>query len=235
MKCLQFRCHTPTSWPVMNVDLTYYISDLTYLLYLADLKSCIKCCSVTTLQTLWNSLTIRGTPAHVKWYSCHASTNWMLLITRTDANMQLTINTFWPLFPDNIFPWHCQIPDIYRFSRHTVTLMLTTAVPPVENNTHRSSASSIFMTCWPHTAQKLSLQNCYYTTCIKWLLRASFMRQLWWCCCRNEWQRSSVRLLLSCTSHINTLSYFTSNVNITTVSKLRLAHIQVYLGVGMLQ
>ena len=39
-----------------------------------------------------------------KWYSYHASTNWMLLNTDTDANMQLTIYSFWPLFPDNISP-----------------------------------------------------------------------------------------------------------------------------------
>jgi len=49
------------------------------------------------------SITIHSTPAHVKWYSCYASTNWMLPNTHTDANMQLTINSFWPLFPNKMF------------------------------------------------------------------------------------------------------------------------------------
>jgi len=31
--------------------------------------------TVTTLQTLWNSLTIRGTPDHFNWYSYHACTS----------------------------------------------------------------------------------------------------------------------------------------------------------------
>jgi len=34
-----------------------------------------------------NSLKIRGTNAHVKWYSYHAGTNRMPLNTRMDANM----------------------------------------------------------------------------------------------------------------------------------------------------
>jgi len=58
---------------------------------------------VTTRQTLWNSLTIRGTPVHVKWYSYHAGTNWILLNTHMDA-MQLTINSFWPRFPEKTVP-----------------------------------------------------------------------------------------------------------------------------------
>jgi len=37
---------------------------------------------VTTLQTLWNSLTIRGTPDHFNWYSYHACT------TRVKVNDQ---------------------------------------------------------------------------------------------------------------------------------------------------
>jgi len=51
--------------------------------------------------------------------------------SRMDANMQLTINSFRPLFPDKIFPWRlpwllgnpwhfpdsCQIPRHFQFSR----------------------------------------------------------------------------------------------------------------------
>jgi len=94
---------------------------------------------VTTLQTMWNpwqfhdiSLTVHGTPAHVKCYSYHAGTSFTVrgegrnatvhdpnpkwkrtssAKSRMDANMQLTINSFRPLFPDKIFP------DISRFSR----------------------------------------------------------------------------------------------------------------------
>ena len=95
------------------------------------------------------SVTICGTPAHVKWYSYHASSsvivNDLNMIqrlhnddsiktstihrntitkrgkrkqhrinnTETDANMQLTINSFRPLFPDKISsPFFCKIPDI---------------------------------------------------------------------------------------------------------------------------
>jgi len=39
MKCLHFRRNTLTSWPVTStehVDMTYYLTDLTLLLFLAD-------------------------------------------------------------------------------------------------------------------------------------------------------------------------------------------------------
>jgi len=78
---------------------------------------------VTNLQTLWNSLTIRGIPTHVKWYSYHASTNWMLLNTHMDENMQLTTE-FLTTFPGQdfsltfprLFVKSLAVPDISRFS-----------------------------------------------------------------------------------------------------------------------
>jgi len=88
---------------------------------------------VTTLQTMWNSLTVCDTPPrHVKCYSYHACTtvtvsgggrnatvhdlklkylthSRLLLNTCMHANMQLTVNSFRQLFPDKIFsltsPW----------------------------------------------------------------------------------------------------------------------------------
>ena len=73
---------------------------------------------VTTLQTMWNSLTIpwwfatllRGT-WHVKCYSYHARASVTVsgggrnatVHTCMDTNMQLTINSFRRLFPDKIF------------------------------------------------------------------------------------------------------------------------------------
>jgi len=79
-----------------------------------------------------NSLTVHGTPAHVKCYSYHAGTSVAVsgggrnatvhdlkptkmkrsssAKSRMEANMHLTINSFRPLFPDNslkslTFPW----------------------------------------------------------------------------------------------------------------------------------
>jgi len=75
-------------------------------------------------------MTISGTPVHVKWYSYHAGTNRMLLNTRVNANMQLTINTFYPDtsltysgIPD-IFRTAVKITDISRFFRQVVTSFL---------------------------------------------------------------------------------------------------------------
>jgi len=75
---------------------------------------------VTALQRMWNSPTFPGTPAHVKCYSYHVATsvivsgggrnatvhdpkpklNAQTQQSRMDANIQLTINCFRPLFPD---------------------------------------------------------------------------------------------------------------------------------------
>ena len=79
-----------------------------------------------------NSLMVHGTPAHVKCYSYHAGTSVIVsgggtkyecnsawsetkmkctrsVKSRMHANMQLTINSFRPLFPDKIYsltiPW----------------------------------------------------------------------------------------------------------------------------------
>jgi len=72
-----------------------------------------------------------------------------------DTSMQLTINSFRPLSPDKIFPWHfpdisltfSKIPDISltavkfpdiskfcRFSRQVVTLIICSGMPTVANN-----------------------------------------------------------------------------------------------------
>jgi len=85
-----------------------------------------------------NSPTVHGTPANVKCYSYHAGNSFtvsrgvrmqqciihMMCMkfpssarSRMDANMQLTINSFRPLFPgQHFFPRHfpdfCKIPDI---------------------------------------------------------------------------------------------------------------------------
>jgi len=80
-----------------------------------------------------NSLTIHSTPVYDKCYSYHAGTNSMLLNTDMDANMQLTINSFWPIFHNKIFSLTyskipdisltgVKIPDISRFSRQVVIL-----------------------------------------------------------------------------------------------------------------
>ena len=115
---------------------------------------------VTALQTMWNSLTVRGTPAQVKCYSYHTSTGvivsgggrnakvhdpkpkWNAQAQQSqelDANIQLTINSFRPLFPDKIcsltLPWHfltfskipdisltaVKFPDISTLSRQVIT------------------------------------------------------------------------------------------------------------------
>ena len=102
-----------------------------------------------------NSPTVHGTPANVKCYSYHAGNSFtvsrgvrmqqciihMMCMkfpssarSRMDANMQLTINSFRPLFPgQHFFPWHfpdfCKIPDISRFSRQVVTLLFLTPPP----------------------------------------------------------------------------------------------------------
>ena len=90
---------------------------------------------VTTLQTMWNSPTVHDTPlrhsAENSYYACTSVTfsavdrnaavldpkpyisyltqNRLLLNTCMDANMQLTMNSFRQLFPDNMFsptlPW----------------------------------------------------------------------------------------------------------------------------------
>ena len=98
-------------------------------------------CRVTTLQTMWNSPTVRGNPPRhsvlgvthimpvlvllsvvgVGMQQCmnrnHIfNTEQTLLNTCMDANMQLTINSFRQLFPDTIFsltfPTFSKIPDI---------------------------------------------------------------------------------------------------------------------------
>jgi len=102
--------------------------------------------NVTTLETMWYSPTVRGTPAHVKCCSYHAGTsvivngvgrNATVHVTKTkmkctssaksrmDANIQPTINSFRPLFSDKIIsptlPWHfpdsCQIPWHFQVFR----------------------------------------------------------------------------------------------------------------------
>ena len=104
-----------------------------------------------------NSLTVRGTPVHVKCYSRHACTSVIVSgggrtatvddpIPKWNAQtqqsqewtlMQLTINSFRPLFPDEIFSADTsptfsripdisltavKIPDISRFSIQVLTL-----------------------------------------------------------------------------------------------------------------
>ena len=64
---------------------------------------------VTNLQMLWNSPTISSTPAHVKLYSNHAGTKWMVLNTYTDTNATNN-KQFLVIFPDKIFSWH--FPDL---------------------------------------------------------------------------------------------------------------------------
>jgi len=59
--------------------------------------------SQTTLQTLKFPDDSQHS-VHVNWYSYHASNNWMLLNTCTDANMQLTINSFCHFSLTRFFP-----------------------------------------------------------------------------------------------------------------------------------
>ena len=118
---------------------------------------------MTTCQTMLNSLTVRGT-LHINRYSYHAcisftvsgrnatvhdrkpyikylTQNRLLLNTCMDTNMQLTINRFRPLFPDNSLTFS-KIPDnsltavkfhdISRFSRQVVTLIISSTDDTVE-------------------------------------------------------------------------------------------------------
>ena len=64
----------------------------------------VSTCRVTTLQTMWNSPTVCGTP--LRHSACYIM---LVLNTCMDANMPFTINSFRQLFPDKFFPRH--FPD----------------------------------------------------------------------------------------------------------------------------
>jgi len=84
------------------------------------------------------SLTICRTPAHVKWCSYHFSTNWMLLNTHTNANIQLTVNSFWPLCTDKIF-----FPDTsLTFSKIPDIALTAVKIPDISRSSRQWSARS---------------------------------------------------------------------------------------------